>query len=79
MIRVFKKDVSVQSIDVEGVDTPVAVVVQYIDLDDAIRLGQHRTDRLPGDPYADESREIAVPSMDALVANMGALVAANDE
>lgn len=79
MIRVFNTDVSVQDIDIDGVDTPVAVVIQHIDLSDAIRLAQHRIDLLPSDPDPDESREIAIPSMDALVANLEKLTSANGE
>lgn len=68
MILVLPGTVTTQTIDVDGALKEVAVVTQYIDLDDAKRLANHRQDRLPSDPYAAESKEIAIPTMDALIA-----------
>ena len=67
MILILPDSINVQTIDVGGVLKEVAVVTQYIDLDDAKRLANHRQDRLPNDPYAAESKEIAIPTMDALI------------
>ena len=68
MIRVLRSDVPEQVIEVDGVTSAVRVVTMYIDSDDAIRLAQHRADRLPSDPLSAECREIAIPVMDALIA-----------
>lgn len=68
MIRVLHAETPEQTIEVDGVSSTARVVTLYIDSDDAIRLAQHRADRLPSDPLADESREISIPVMDALIA-----------